>query len=85
MGYIGPNLDWDVNYQYAWTTSERGVSGDGVRGFAWPARTPDEALRELWRELLDSQRREDSKWTNPEGRREAARLALHEFLEESAD
>lgn len=84
-GWFGLNSDWDVHHPYAWTTMEFQATDDGIAGPTFCATTPDRALRGLCREMLDDQRREDSKRVNPEERQEAARQVLREFLEELSE
>ena len=83
-GYFGINKNWDVAQPYAYTTSKDRVDDDGVDAM-WGEHSPRAALDSLCRSMLTDQRKEDSKRINPEGRRDAARQVLGEFLEELPD
>ena len=84
-GYIGINMNWDVNYPYAQTTMESATHEDGVSGAAWGYSTPEGALKSLCGLILTSQRKKDSMRINPVERKKAARQVLKEFLEELPD
>ena len=84
MGYFGINKNWDVARPYTYTTRKSFGDNDGVDGFSG-CLTPKEALDFLCRSMLTYQREEDSKRINPEGRKDAARQVLREFLDELPD
>jgi len=83
-GYFGINKEWDVARAYTYTTRKSQVDNDGIIG-VFGYRTACEALDMLCRLMLSDQRREDSRRINPEGRKEAARQVMREFLEELPD
>ena len=83
-GYFGISKNWDVAQPYSYITRERWVDDDGVDG-TFGYRSPKDALDSLCRSMLIDQRKEDSERINPEGRKDAARQVLREFLEELPD
>lgn len=83
-GYFGINRNWDVAEPYTYTTMEIGVDDDGVESILGYS-SPKSALDALCYSMLTDQRKEDSKRINPEGRRDAARKVLGEFLETLPD
>ena len=83
-GYFGINKDWDARNPYVYTRRESEVCGNAIDSiFKYP--TPECALRILCRLLRSDQSKEDSKRINPEGRKDAARQVLGEFLEDLPD
>ena len=84
-GYLGMNTEWDARKPFAWTKWRDQTSDDGVNDGFWGYPTPDRALESLCDILLSDQSKEDSKRINPEGRKNAARRVLNEFLEELPD
>ncbi len=83
-GFFGINREWDVARAYTYTTRKSQVDDDGIIGVL-SYRTAQQALDMLCLSMLSDQRREDSKRINPEGRKEAARQVMKEFLEELPD
>lgn len=79
-GYLGISKNWDVAEPYSYTTWEIGVDDDGVDAM-FGYRSPKAALDSLCRLMLTDQRKKDSERINPEGRKDAARKFLAEFLE----
>ena len=84
-GYLGMNTEWDARKPFAWTKWRDQTSDDGVNDGFWSYPTPDSALESLCDILLSDQSKEDSRRINPEGRKNAARRVLNEFLEELPD
>ena len=84
-GYFGLNKEWDVNSPFAQTRMESAAHEDGISGTVLGYLTPEGALKSLCRLMLTNQSKEDSKRINPEGRKDAARQVLNEFLEELPD
>ena len=83
-GYFGISKNWDVAEPYTYTTGERWADDGGVESIIGYS-SPKGALDALCYSMLTYQRREDSRRINPEGRRDAARQVLREFLEELPD
>ena len=83
-GYFGINRNWDVAIPYTYTTWEHQIDDDGIAG-TFGYRTAQAALDQLCFVMLTDQRQEDSKRINPEGRKDAARRVMKEFLEELPD
>ena len=84
MGYFGINKKWDVAKPYTYTTFDFQVADDGIEGI-FSYRTAQAALDQLCHSMLTDQRKEDSRRINPEGRKDAARRVMKEFLEELPD
>ena len=83
-GYFGINKEWDVAEAYTYTKRKSQVDDDGIIG-VFGYRTAREALDMPCRSMLTAQRKEDSNRINPEGRKDAARKVMKEFLEELPD
>ena len=83
-GYFGINREWDVAEAYTYTMRKSQVDNDGIIG-VFGCRTARKALDMLCTSMLSEQRREDSRRINPEGRKEAARQVMKEFLEKLPD
>ena len=83
-GYFGIIKDWDAGAPFACTTSTSGGDDNEIKTYFGHS-TPERALDSLCRLMLSEQRKEDSKRINPEGRKQAARQVLREFLEELPD
>ncbi len=83
-GYFAINKEWDVAEAYTYATRKSRVDDDGIIGI-FGYRTAQEALDMLCRSMLSAQRKEDSNRINPDGRKDAARKVMKEFLEELPD
>ncbi len=83
-GYFGISNDWDARSPYARTRRESDICGDAINSI-FTYSTPETALNSLCSAMLNDQSKDDSKRINPEGRKDAARQILKEFLEELPD
>ncbi|MDE2715786.1 MAG: hypothetical protein OXI33_02080 [Chloroflexota bacterium] len=83
-GYFGISNDWDARSPYARTRWESDICGDAIDSI-FTYSTPETALNSLCSAMLNDQSKEDSKRINPEGRKDAARRVMKEFLEELPD
>ena len=86
-GYFGLRDDWDPSKPYTQTTAKGLVQKDSI-GYLrslFTYSSADAALKELCEIMLKDQRMADSRRTNPEERKAAARRVMGEFLEELAE
>ena len=82
-GYFGVNRNWDPAAPYTLTQSTAMVHADGIEGSSIISYTkPGGALKTLCGWMLENQRKLDVSRDNPEDRKNLARWALGEFLEE---
>ena len=84
VGYLGLVKDFDADKPYGWSATGSGVSEDGI-DIGSKYSTPESAVSDLCRIMLSDQRKEDSKRTNPEERKQGARVVLEEFFDEFFD
>ena len=83
IGYFGVNRNWDPAAPYTLTRNRASVHADGIEGYSITSYAkPGGALKTLCGWMLEGQRKLDAGRDSPEDRKNLARWALGEFLEE---